>query len=880
MFKKLLYKNITPIVISLCLLSTSPPASADVTAYFSYNSGLAPDFTVDPLLNYQTTYGTGSHTVITDAGQTGFAGALVSAPPACSFYSGGSPTLLDTNILNETAGTIEFWLAPNWNGTNQGGQGVGPTAETQFLVGSGNISNTFTGWKIVIYNNMFPNNGGSVFFFWESSDPTYGTQWLPEHYLTDGIPIPTGTENWQANQWHHIAAAWNNTHFNLWVDGISATTPSDITNNQNVQPHPFDGADNLLWIAGWTDDGGATAQKSFDGKIDDLVIWDEVRYSIDSNNWPLPTQPASTEIAKKASSPQPTNLATDIDKDITLDWESGTDAVTHKLYFDSIQTNVTNRSVTPLTISEPASSASPPISLTPDTTYFWAVDEVDSTAQTNSGPLWRFTTKIQSTPSPVGDLNADDIVNLKDLYLFAKQWPDITGSWDSDSADLDNANGVNNKDLAILAANWQRNFAVWKYDIVVYDKPGWNCYTYGYPDLGGVWLKGNSRIIIRFDSADETTINDDFYIEHHREVALESTNNGLTWHEIEPDWQHHIPLELSDGTLIDVVAQRDLQTRQEQQARLNSLGIGHIWRDDCLLGWDLWPESMTQQLIDQGLDVWDSQGGSYPPTQWLPTGIVATLGSTPLIARKLEPSGTWQESEITAFDPSLFSRFGTHFYGSVVLADDTILLPCSGTKKNESIRKTYILRSVNEGTSWQFIQMDPAPPTANETCLVKHPSGRVVALIRGANNDPVSNIYCSVSDDNGLTWTPLQATGMIGQPMNAICLNSGNILCTYAHRLEPAGIRATLSYDQGQTWDTANEKIIREDIYPSYYIGGPASVQLADETILTVYNVVRVDSAKINQQLSPAAILQIQPKGHQFIAASRYTEDYIKPPGK
>ena len=83
---------------------------------------------------------------------------------------------------------------------------------------------------------------------------------------------------------------------------------------------------------------------------------------------------------------------------------------------------VVSRAVTPVILTEPDNSTSPSISLQMETVYYWAVDEIDSFAQTHPGDLWQFTTQQRPTSTLIGDLNLDSIVDWKDIPLFAGQW--------------------------------------------------------------------------------------------------------------------------------------------------------------------------------------------------------------------------------------------------------------------------------------------------------------------------------------------------------------------------------------------------------------------------------------------------------------------------
>ena len=414
----------------------------------------------------------------------------------------------------------------------------------------------------------------------------------------------------------------------------------------------------------------------------------------------------------------------------------------------------------------------------------------------------------------------------------------------------------------------------WKLDVDVYDRRGWNSFTYQFPIWGGIQKRDNDEIVIRFDSADDTGINDDFYFERYEQVVLSSKDAGRSWERIEPEWQYHIPLRLSDGTLVEVVESHRMVSRQEKRQRLKELGIEHIWPEEGLLVWDFWPESMAEQLKAEGLGVWDRKVGLTPDQVYLPEGVVATVSPSSVTARRSTDGGvTWQEKQILSLES--FGRFGACVPGAAVLVDDTVLIPCYGTARNVDsalhAAEVFILRSQDRGESYELIKLAAlAGVNLSETSLVAHPSGRVVALMRSGR------IHQSHSDDGGKTWSPPTSTGMDGYPLHAIGLASGNILCTYAHRDHPGGVRGALSYDRGETWDVAREKILRDDVLSSSYIGGTGNVQLDDGTIFTFYSLVKPVTPKPVDTIARDKLMKLQPRFHCYIAASRYTEDYVK----
>ncbi len=95
-------------------------------------------------------------------------------------------------------------------------------------------------------------------------------------------------------------------------------------------------------------------------------------------------------------------------------------------------------------------------------------------------------------------------------------------------------------------------------------------------------------------------------------------------------------------------------------------------------------------------------------------------------------------------------------------------------------------------------------------------------------------MYQSHSYDNGQTWSAYERTPMYGHPPNLIQLKDGRVLCSYGYRLDPFGIRACLSRDNGKSWDMENEVVLRTD-GGGGDIGYPSSVELDDGRIFTSY---------------------------------------------
>ncbi len=147
-----------------------------------------------------------------------------------------------------------------------------------------------------------------------------------------------------------------------------------------------------------------------------------------------------------------------------------------------------------------------------------------------------------------------------------------------------------------------------------------------------------------------------------------------------------------------------------------------------------------------------------------------------------------------------------------------------------------IAESTDDGLTWRVISHFPVPADAlmlsyDEPQVVELQGGRLLAMFRD-NNAPQLLIQ-SESDDGGCTWSTPHRTAVHGYPPHLLQLSNGWLLVSYAKRWDPLGEYACLSRDGGQTWDVQQE--IRLSGALNGDLGYPASLQLADGSIWTVY---------------------------------------------
>jgi len=150
-----------------------------------------------------------------------------------------------------------------------------------------------------------------------------------------------------------------------------------------------------------------------------------------------------------------------------------------------------------------------------------------------------------------------------------------------------------------------------------------------------------------------------------------------------------------------------------------------------------------------------------------------------------------------------------------------------------------IARSKDKGETWEdypanFISQEGELEDLREPSLLI--SGNRWIIMYCLVSSAREFLRISTSDDAGHTWTWPKKTVMWGKPAHLLELRDGRILCVYGYRRKPYGIRATISYDRGKTWDIDNEIIVwtRKD-RKLCDLGYPESILLDDGRVFTVY---------------------------------------------
>ena len=139
--------------------------------------------------------------------------------------------------------------------------------------------------------------------------------------------------------------------------------------------------------------------------------------------------------------------------------------------------------------------------------------------------------------------------------------------------------------------------------------------------------------------------------------------------------------------------------------------------------------------------------------------------------------------------------------------------------------------SIDENENFTYLSTINSP----EGCWFCEPhaiavDGKIIVHIR----ENVSfTVWQCESVDGGKTWNeayPLDVEN--GSPPHLLRHSNGTLISVYGRRKAPFGQRVMFSRDNGETWDV--DYVLRDD-GPSDDLGYPATVELKDGSLLTVY---------------------------------------------
>ena len=227
-----------------------------------------------------------------------------------------------------------------------------------------------------------------------------------------------------------------------------------------------------------------------------------------------------------------------------------------------------------------------------------------------------------------------------------------------------------------------------------------------------------------------------------------------------------------------------------------------------------------------------------------PEEEAAVLGSTFRIS---------QDCGVT-FGPLLRSPVSSP-HGPTVLSDGTILWVGRLFEDVEGVTYIHAYSMTSDGQMERLGEIEDIRDGEGrllscEPHAIELPDGRILCHIRVQRPGPdrVFTIYQSESSDGGRSWTkPVPLLDQCGgAPAHLLLLSNGVLISVYGYRMEPYGIRVMVSHDLGRTWE---KDLVLCDGFPTGDLGYPATIELKDGTLLTVFYTRE-------EKNSPAVILQ------------------------
>ncbi len=287
-------------------------------------------------------------------------------------------------------------------------------------------------------------------------------------------------------------------------------------------------------------------------------------------------------------------------------------------------------------------------------------------------------------------------------------------------------------------------------------------------------------------------------------VLFKSWDEGKTW---------SIPMVINDTYLDD----RDA-------------GIVHLGGKTVLVTWFAHPVSEYTTTYAAGIrGAWGGSGGVLDMYDKIPE----EHGKGGSFVRVSHDGGmTW--------GPTIKLPVNTP-HGPIVLKDGTLFYlgkeHYSYGEETPKVISTWV--SHDEGTTWEKRGELSVPADGthwdnfHEPHAAELPDGRILGVIRaqGKEVDHGFTVYQSYSADGGKSWSEMVSLGFSGSPPHLLTHSSGAIVMVYGRREAPFGERAKVTYDGGETW---SEEIVLCETSPCD-LGYPASVELSDGSILTVY---------------------------------------------
>lgn len=318
-------------------------------------------------------------------------------------------------------------------------------------------------------------------------------------------------------------------------------------------------------------------------------------------------------------------------------------------------------------------------------------------------------------------------------------------------------------------------------------------------------------------------------------MSVEAAKNEVVTHHDPNSWISFISVDKN----FTRVNQKECKKIYQSEYGVNDPGITLTSKGTMLL-------RVTELIVKKTSERHTIQGNiiAHRPEH----GTVTKSRANKVVAFSSDFEKTLFEADITV--PDLTESFSRE--PVVELKDGTLVVSVYKGAPYET-DSAFLVRSYDGGKTW----WDPSTVARdfqsrgeyqginfNETSILPLDDKTILAMARAdvsfhTENEymaigGVGNLYTAVSYNSGLAWTKPKSTPIFGQPAHLLKLKNGVIVCTYGYRKKPYGVRAVVSFDNGETWTTEQEIVLRDDGY-TWDLGYPMTIELEDNKLLTVY---------------------------------------------
>ena len=232
----------------------------------------------------------------------------------------------------------------------------------------------------------------------------YNYGWVDESGKDFGLAIRTETgaemsyvetpNTYETNTWYHIAATYDGTNVNIYVNGALAVGPTNVGGPMRWISQASGNYPERFSIGVWLDPG-------YDLWVDGVI--DDVRYysrALDASE--VEAVMTSVPYYPFAYGPVPKHGAMIKTTSQTLQWSPGDSAASHEVYFGEspeqvaaatpADPNVFAGRVTARALTIGTTGSPHPQALVPGATYYWRVDEVNEAHPDSpwKGEVWSF----------------------------------------------------------------------------------------------------------------------------------------------------------------------------------------------------------------------------------------------------------------------------------------------------------------------------------------------------------------------------------------------------------------------------------------------------------------------------------------------------------